>query len=158
MKRLKTLARREIPPSVQKEMNTKDEIEKIGLTSDNAVIIGSGILSALDLRESKDVDVVATEEKYKELSISNRFKKSEKHGREVLTNELFEIGTSWTVVGRVWKFDDLLKHSTIIDNVRYNSIKFLLEAKKSWLANGDVRQKDIDDVRLMEQYLAKVRS
>lgn len=136
----------------------KNKLDKIGLNSDNAVVIGSGILSALNLRESKDIDVVVTEEKYKELSGNNRFHKKQNHGREILADDLFEIGTSWNVVGKNWKFEDLLNNSTIIDGVRYNTVEFLLDAKRRWIADGEGRQKDIDDVKLMEQYLSGLKS
>ena len=136
-------------------MNIKDETSKLGLTPNNTIVIGSGILSALGLRASKDIDLVVTEEKYKELFADNRFKEVENHGRDILADDLFEIGTDWTVIGKTWKFEELLQHSIVIDEIRYNSIEFLLNAKKSWLANGDIRQKDIDDVELMENYLRK---
>lgn len=135
-------------------MEIKNKLNELGLNSENAVIIGSGILNALNLRESKDIDVVVTEEKYKELSDNSRFKKEQNHGREILDDGLFEIGTSWTVVGKNWKFNDLLNHSTTIDGVRYNTVEFLLNAKRRWIADGEGRQKDIDDVKLMEQYLS----
>jgi len=61
--------------------------------------------------------------------------------------------TSWTVLGETWAFDNLLEHSVVIDGVRYNTVQFLLNAKRSWLADKDVRQKDIDDIKLMEAYL-----
>jgi len=135
-------------------MEIKNKLIELGLNSENAVVIGSGILNALKLRESKDIDVVATEEKYKELSSNGRFKKEQNHGREILNDDPFEIGTSWTVVGKTWKFEDLLNHSTTIDGVRYITVEFLLDAKHRWIADGEGRQKDIDDVKLMEQYLS----
>jgi len=61
--------------------------------------------------------------------------------------------TDWTVLGETWTFDNLLEHSVVIDGVRYNTVQFLLDTKRSWLADKDVRQKDIDDVQLMETYL-----
>ncbi len=134
-------------------MVIKNKLNELGLNSDSAVVIGSGILSALNLRESKDIDVVVTEEKYKELSNNSRFRKEQNHGREILDDGLFEIGTSWTVIGKTWKFEDLLDRSTIIDGVRYNSLEFLLEAKRGWIADGEGRQKDIDDVKLMKSVL-----
>lgn len=134
-------------------MNIKDKLEDLAITPDNCVVIGSGVLNALNLRESKDIDVVVTEEKYKELCSNPRFRKEENHGREILTDDLFEIGTSWTVVGKTWKFEDLLSNSIIVNEVRYNKVEFLLEAKQKWLADGDIRQKDVDDVKLMEDYL-----
>lgn len=138
-------------------MNIKSKLDELGLNPDNSVIIGSGILSALDLREGKDIDVVVTEDKYKELADNSRFKKEQNHGREILVDDLFEIGTSWTVVGKTWKFNDLLSHSTIVDGVRYNTIEFLLDVKRRWIADGEGRQKDIDDVKLMEQYLTGLK-
>lgn len=139
------------------KLDIKTKLNELGLNPDNAVVIGSGILSALNLRESKDIDVVIAEEKYKELADNSRFKKEQNHGREILDDGLFEIGTSWTVVGKTWKFNDLLNHSTAIDGVRYNTIEFLLDAKRRWIADGEGRQKDIDDVRLMEQYLSGLK-
>lgn len=141
-------------PKFVKIMEIKNKLNELGLNSDNAVVIGSGILNALNLRKSKDIDVVVTEEKYKELYDNSRFKKKQNHGREILADNLFEIGTSWTVVGKTWKFDDLLNHSTTIGGVRYNTVEFLLDAKRRWLADGDVRQKDIDDVKLIKQHLS----
>jgi len=134
------------------KMEIKNKFGELGLNSNNVVVIGSGILSALNLRESKDIDVVTTEKKYKELSDDNRFHKEQNHKREILADDLFEIGTSWTVVGKNWKFEDLLNNSTIIDSVRYNSVEFLLNAKRRWIADGEGRQKDIDDVKLIEQF------
>lgn len=139
------------------KLEIKTKIDELGLNPDNAVVIGSGILSALNLRESKDIDVVVMEEKYKELSDTGRFRKEQNHGREILADDLFEIGTSWTVIGKTWKFEDLLNHSTTIDGVRYNSVEFLLDAKRRWISDGESRQKDIDDVKLMEQYLSSLK-
>lgn len=78
-------------------MEIKNKLIELGLNSENAIIIGSGILNALNLRASKDIDVVVTEEKDKELSDNNRFKKEQNHEREILNDGLFEIGISWTV-------------------------------------------------------------
>lgn len=112
------------------------KLEEIGLNSDNAIVIGSGILNALNLRESKE----------------------ENHGKEILINGLFEIGTIWTVIGKTWKFSDLLNYSVIINDVRYITIQFLLDVKKCWLADGDARQKDKDDIKLIENYLKNTLS
>lgn len=138
-------------------MEIKSKLNEAGLSPDNAIIIGSGILNALKIRESHDIDVVVSLEKYQELALDGRFKKEMKRGREILANDLLEIMTSWTVLGKTWTFDDLQEHSVVIDNVRYNSVQFLLDAKKSWIKDDDgVREKDLKDVELMEAYL-KIR-
>jgi len=134
-------------------MDIKRELERIGLTIENSVVIGSGILSALNIRESQDIDVTVSEDVYKRLSVDSRFKKAENHGREVLTDGLLEIGTSWGVLNKDWKFDDFLGESVVIDEVRYTTLEFLLAVKQSWLLEKDARQKDIDDAELIKNYL-----
>ena len=89
----------------------------------------------------------------KELADKKQFTKRQNHGREILDDGLFEIGTSWGVLGKDQTFDDLQKQSVVIDGVRYVTIEFLLAVKKSWLQDDDVRQKDVDDIELIEKYL-----
>ncbi|MFA6097870.1 MAG: hypothetical protein WC788_09700 [Candidatus Paceibacterota bacterium] len=134
-------------------MEIKSKLDELGLNQENAVVIGSGILNALNLREGKDIDLVIAEAEYREFSGNNRFKKEQNHGCEVLTDNIFEIRTSWDVLGKTWRFNDLLRHSTIIGDVRYITVGFLLDIKRGWIKDGDVRQKDVNDVKLMELYL-----
>lgn len=134
-------------------MDTRSKLADIGLTQDNSVVIGSGILSALHLRASNDIDIVVPEAEYSRLADNKQFTKSQNHGREILADELFEIDTSWGVLGKNQTFDDLQKQSLVIDGVCYITIEFLLAVKKSWLLDDEVRQKDIDDVELIEKYL-----
>ena len=135
-------------------MNIKQYLRDLRLTPANSIVIGSGILSALAIRESNDIDLVVDPNMYNRLSQDSRFEKKVKREKEILVWDLFEIGTSWTVVGKKWSFDDLLDQSIIIDDVRYNSIEFLLAAKEDWVKNDDiVRQKDLDDIKLMKEYL-----
>lgn len=136
-------------------MEIAQSLHELGLNPENSVIIGSGILSAYGIRDSNDIDIVVEKETYNKLTTDNRFTKAENHGREVLTDELFEIGTSWGVLGKSQTFDDLFQQSTMIDGVRYITLDFLLVVKRSWLKDADVRQKDIDDVKLIEDYLAQ---
>lgn len=130
-------------------------MKDVNLDAENCVVIGSGILSAYGVRESNDIDVVTDTETYGRLAGDPRFAKTENHGREILSDALFEIGTGWGVLGTFHTFEDLVKHSIVIDDVRYVTLEFLLAVKKSWLHDENVRQKDIDDVKLIEQYLAQ---
>lgn len=57
-------------------MNIKNKLSEIGLTSESSIVIGSGILNVLNLRESKDIDIVVTEEKYRELLMEDYLKKN----------------------------------------------------------------------------------
>jgi len=134
-------------------MDIKSELDALNLKPDHAIVIGSGILNALDLRKSNDIDVVVTPKKYERLRALNQFEQVIKHERETLIGKELEIATSWTVLGRTRRFDDLLAHTGVIDGVRYITVDFLLDAKQHWIANGEGRPKDVDDVMLMEVYL-----
>ena len=134
-------------------MDKRSKLTDIGLTQYNSVVIGSGILSALNLRASNDIDIVVPDTEYSRLADKKQFTKRQNHGREILDDGLFEIGTSWGVLGKDQTFDDLQKQSVVIDGVRYVTIEFLLAVKKSWLQDDDVRQKDVDDIELIEKYL-----
>lgn len=131
-------------------------LQKIGLSPDNSVVIGSGILQALNIRKSKDIDLVITKDLYDSLKKSGKFIVSANHGREILVDDRFEIGTNWFVLGKHYGFGDFEKESIIIEGVRYITLDFLYRVKKSWLAQKDVRQKDIDDIKLIEEYIPKI--
>lgn len=131
----------------------KSRTTNLGLNPDNSIVIGSGILNALKLRKSNDIDVVVSDSEYQRLADDKKFKKAENHGHEILQDGLFEIGTCWEVLGREQLFEDLIKHSIVMDDVRYVSIEFLLSVKRSWLKQNGARQKDVDDIKLIEEFL-----
>ncbi len=134
-------------------MNIRSKLNGLGLTGDNAVVVGSGILNALGIRDSNDIDVVVSEETYSRLDQGDRYTKKEKHGCVMLTDGLFEIGTSWRVLGKKQTISDLYENSVVIDGIRYISLEFLYAVKRSWLPDNNVRPKDVADVKLMEVYL-----
>jgi len=130
-------------------------LQSIGLNSNNSVVIGSGILGALGIRKSNDIDLVVTQEKYDLLKKSGNFEVKEKRGKEILAKDLYEVMTGWDVLDKNYKFEDFLNESTIINGARYMSLDLLYRVKKSWLDDADVRPKDISDVKLIEEYLSK---
>ena len=117
------------------------------------MVIGSGVLGALGIRENNDIDLIVTEAAFARLSRNRRFSKRQSHGREELTADFGEVGTHWSVLQKSWSFDDLREVSVVIGGVRYITLKFLLAAKKSWLKDAG-KPKDFEDVELMEGYLA----
>jgi len=135
-------------------INTKEILKTFNLDEHNSIVIGSGILQALGIRPSNDIDLVVTNDIYASLKDSGSFKVTENHGREILAGDRLEIGADWFVLGKSYTFTDLEAVSTVIDGVRYNSLDFLLQVKQSWvLHDAVVRQKDIDDVKLIKLHL-----
>jgi len=136
-------------------MSLKTELNGLGLNTESSVVIGSGVMSALGIRESGDVDVVTTDEEYHRLASTNQFKVTENYGQEILSDDLYEIGTSWGVLDEDRGFKRLHEDSVVIDGVRYVTLEFLFKVKRSWCEDDDVRQKDVDDVKLIEKHLKK---
>lgn len=136
-------------------MNIKAVLSETHLNSDNAIVIGSGILNALELRKSNDLEIIVPQDRYNTLLSNASFVQKERHGRTSLEQGLLNVGTTWTIVGHTWTFETLLDHSVVLDGVRYITVEFLCNAKTSWLLNGEFRQKDRDDIVLMNAYLDK---
>jgi len=61
----------------------KKRLLEIGIDSRNGVVIGSGILQALKIRDSKDIDVVVNDDSYNKLKSSRTFKVEAAFGREI---------------------------------------------------------------------------
>jgi hypothetical protein len=133
----------------------KNTLWKLRLNSDNSIVISSGILQALGIRNSKDIDVVVSQEMFNYLKKSGNFKVIKSQGRETLANNMFEIGTNWPVLGKSYKLEDLIKQSLIIEGVRYITIDFLYEVKKSQASKKNVSKKNIEDIKLIEKYIGK---
>lgn len=132
----------------------KDSLQRLGLNPHNSIVIGSGILDALGIRKSKDIDLVVSKDVYNFLKKSGEFKISENHGREILSDNLFEISEYWMPLGSIYKFSNLLNDSVVMGGVRYVNLEFLYKVKKIWIQHDkDIRQKDVDDVKLIEGYL-----
>lgn len=130
-------------------------LQELGLNPNNSIVIGSGILQALGIRKSKDIDIVSTQKIYNSLKKSGKFVISENHGHETLADNLFEIAIDWNVLGKSYSFKDFSSNSIVIDKVRYITLDFLYKAKKSWIDGGYARPKDIEDVKLIERYMGK---
>jgi len=131
----------------------KDKLDKLGLNPKNSVVIGSGILQALKIRNSNDIDIVASKNAYDRLKESGKFSAHlSKRKKEILKNDLFEIGTSWDVLGKRYELNDFNNDSEIIEGVRYITLDFLYGVKENWLKEGTARPKDITDLKLIKKY------
>ena len=136
-------------------LNIPSVLQEYSLTTDDSLVICSGILNALNLRESHDIDLVVNDETYKRLKKDSRLRIVYTSKYEMLQNEILEISNSWDV--REWDinytFEDLKKDSIIIDNVRYISLEFLLRYKQLLATNPNPRKKDLNDIKIIEEYL-----
>lgn len=136
-------------------IDIKEKLSALSLTPENSVVIGSGILNTLNIRESHDIDVIVDTETYNRLKQNPQFVVTKKFDLDVLQYDIYEIGTGWNItdINKVYSFDELFENSVVIDGVRYNSLVFLLKVKKIWVSGKNPRDKDKKDIEIIENYL-----
>ncbi len=128
-------------------MNIAQKIKELGLANGSYVVVGSGILNALEIRESSDIDIVVSDEVYKKLEETDGWGKASWSDQVVLKHGVFDVGKSW--YGKT--VDELIPDITYVENIPYLSLDAVYEWKKSL-----GRDKDLNDLMLIEAY--KTRS
>ena len=120
---------------------------ELNLPPEHCVVIGSGLLDALNLRESSDIDLVVSEELFERLRQADGWQAEVKYGETVLTKGDAEVWLSWGSRGTP-NFKQLYEQGVSLDGVRFVDPVFLLNWKKARASDKDLR-----DVKLLEEYL-----
>lgn len=132
-------------------MNIFEEVEKLNFPKDEFMVLGSGILGALGIREIGDVDLLITPELFEKLKRDGwKFVVKEIGGRtrEVISKDGIEAFKEFW-----WEGGDLTTQEGIamaekINGINFIPLKTILEVKKEM-----GREKDLKDVVLIETYL-----
>ena len=130
-----------------------ERVKELGLPLDQMIIIGSGILDQLGIRQSADIDVATNREVLEKIARSGGWaEKLDKNQRQYLVKHdgSVEIWDGWEIDGRVVEYDELLDYAVEYDGVKFVSLDFL-RRWKNWRG----REKDIQDVRLIDEWRAK---
>ena len=123
-------------------------LRSYSLNPSNSIVIGSGILNALGIRKSNDIDITVKQKTYARLSELPEFEIKNNSESEMLTTDILEISTNLPTPKHTYSFKELFDNSIVIDQVRYLKLEFLLIIKKQWN-----RDKDKKDIRLIEKYI-----
>lgn len=131
-------------------MDIIKEVKKLNLPFGQYVVIGSGLLDALGLREADDIDIAVTKELLEKLRAEGGWKEETRYNKPFLLKENIEI------IGRL-NWDDYptpvetaIETALVIEGVPFLSIN---ETKKFKTALG--RKKDFIDIELLDKYEAK---
>ena len=125
-------------------------IKSLHLESGSYVVIGGAVMEALKLRDTKDVDIVVSDDVY------NHFR-DELHwneyvldnGKKMLSHEGCNVMHSWMGV----KLKRLLRDPMTIDGITYMNVPKLIDVKKHF-----GRKKDVTDIAMLHQYLKRSRT
>ncbi|MCL4388004.1 hypothetical protein M1567_02530 [Candidatus Marsarchaeota archaeon] len=131
-----------------------DEIAKktkeLDLRIGEYALFGSVPLAAHRIRESHDIDIIATHEVYYRLKRLGWEEEQLANGRKMLQKDCFEVGDDWNF--GVYNPDPsmLIKDAEIIDGIPVVRLEEALKWKK---ALG--REKDLKDVELIEEFMKR---
>lgn len=124
-------------------MSIVSRVKKLEFPLDELVVIGSGILDALNLREADDIDLVVSGALFETLLKTGNYQHGEKSDERFLIKDDVEIWESWGVTNT---FDSLKADAEIIDGIMFVNRRFLIDWK---LHKG--RAKDLRDVELLRK-------
>ncbi len=132
-------------------MNIFEELQKLDLPTDQYMVMGSGILGALGIREIRDIDLLITKELFEKLKNSGwNYQVIEIEGRprQMISKDFAEAYDDFWWKGGTLSPEEGIKIATKVNGINFLPLKTLAEVKKAM-----AREKDIADVVLIENYL-----
>jgi len=131
-------------------MNIIQKIKELNLPNDQYVVIGSGTMSALGIREANDIDMSVTEELFDKLKETGEWKELEKYGRPFLEKDVFDINKSLGWEKYSTTIQEANKSALFIEDIPFMNLDELIKFKD---AMG--REKDLKDIALIKEYINK---
>lgn len=128
-------------------MRIIDRVRALELPADEAVVIGSGVLDALGLRQSGDVDLVVTPHCFERFKKDSRWHIGEKNGEPIASMADVEAFLSWGSEG-VPNFGALYEGGVTIEGIRFAHPRFVMAWKRQRAS-----EKDVHDIALLEEYM-----
>jgi hypothetical protein len=130
-------------------MRIVERVRELGLPADQFVVAGSGILDALDLRKSGDVDFVMSHELFERLLQTPGWARRTTGEVELVYKDDAEGSTHWGT-GKGTSFEEIFADSIIIEGIHFANPRFVIERK---LQRG--KPKDWRDIALLQSYLER---
>jgi hypothetical protein len=135
--------------NLSKDYSVLNELEKLALPEASYMVMGSGILDALGIRRAHDVDLVVSAEIYAQLLASGWTEKVSSDGHHGIENGVIEAYDDWTDENETVKtVSELLVDAQWVNGIPFNSL-----AKLSMYKTRRGQEKDLVDLKLIQQFL-----
>ncbi len=133
-------------------MNISGTLTDLELPTEEYIVVGSGILNALNLRESNDIDLVVSEALFEHLSESGNWKRQTHNDLDIPIVERgpVEAFLTWDDPQYQPNLASLQQDQRVMDDVPYVSLARL----RRWKERTG-RPKDISDIALIDEYVRK---
>ena len=129
------------------------EVKKLNFPPGEFVVVGSGIMSVLGLKEAKDIDIVVSEELFKQCKDSEEWEVvswtyPDKTGSVYLQQGLVEVYLDVNCGNFNPATEELIGGSKLVQGVPFITLETLLKFKREYN-----RPKDRKDIEIIENYL-----
>lgn len=131
-------------------MNIYNKLKELNYPIGHYIIVGSGIMAALGIREAMDLDIAVDSELLEFLRKSNKYKEEIRFDKLFLIADDVEIISQLNWEGYETTVSEAISSAKIINGFPFLNIEETIKFKK---ALG--REKDYKDIKLIEDYLRK---
>ena len=125
-----------------------EELRKLNLPVDSYVIFGSGSMSVRGIRESSDLDIIVSDKVWQDFIKKYSTKNNNKSIIQIGDIEICKDLLPW-----LDNSEELIKRSELIDGFPFSTLEDTLKLKEKF-----GREKDREDIKLIEEYLNKKTS
>jgi len=134
-------------------MNIISKIKELNLPYGKYIVVGSGTLDVLGIRQAGDIDIAVTKDLHKELRGTGEWEEEEHYGKIFLKKDIFELNPELTWENYHTTLYEAMASALVIEGVPFMNIDELCKFKK---ALG--REKDFKDLELIKNYLNSGKS
>ncbi|EKE06910.1 MAG: hypothetical protein ACD_18C00239G0001 [uncultured bacterium] len=125
-----------------------EELRKLNLPVDSYVIFGSGSMSVRGIRESSDLDIIVSDKVWQDFIKKYSTKNNNKSIIQIGNIEICKDLLPW-----LDNSEELIERSEIIDGFSFLTLEDTLKLKEKF-----GREKDREDIKLIQEYLNKKTS
>ncbi|MFW9871666.1 MAG: hypothetical protein ACFFG0_01100 [Candidatus Thorarchaeota archaeon] len=127
-----------------------NKFRRLPYPKNKMLIVSSGTLALLGLRKNKDLDIWVTKDLINKISKNSSYRKEIREGQTYYITKDGNIELSDKLYNIKDKVEEQIKRSITIYGIHFQSPEDIIDFKK-----GIGREKDLRDVKLLEDYLKK---
>ncbi len=121
-----------------------DMVKRLDLAPDSYIVIGGAVLEAMKLRQTHDVDLIVSNDVYREYRDKHHWQEYvQDNGKKILSHNGYNLMHTWMSKN----LKRLNRSKQVIDGVNFMGINELIDAKRRL-----GRKKDIADIALLKEY------
>jgi hypothetical protein len=126
------------------------KVKALSFPEGEYVVFGSCPLAVAGIREANDIDMLISPALYAQLEKAGWQQLDKGEDDKPLTHDVFEVHENWNFSTYAPTLDDLKADANIVDGVPFASLAHVRKWKDAW-----GRPKDMEDVRMIDEYLSK---